>query len=90
MVNLGSNDTEKNPIWWKKWTLSHLAQDPRALVTWTCDDSHVSRDMTCDIVMTVAQEAATRGQVGGGSNHTTADVLCHIMSAVHLYIIIKY
>ena len=44
--------------------------------------------MTCDIVMTVAQEAATRGQVGGGSNHTTADVLCHIMSAVHLYIII--
>ena len=57
-----------------------------------CDDSHVSRDMTCDIVMTcdMAQEAATRGQVGAGSNHTTADVLCHIMSAVHLYIVIKY
>ena len=57
-----------------------------------CDDSHVSRDMTCDIVMTcdMAQEAATWGQVGAGSNHTTADVLCHIMSAVHLYIVIKY
>ena len=48
--------------------------------------------MTCDIVMTcdMPQEAATRGQVGAGSNHTTADVLCHIMSAVHLYIVIKY